>query len=160
VRRATTTTTTTARRNPRQAPIVGIVLASAGGVLTAVGVGAGVFGALPAFAYLGGTRDQAAAVSTYERADSAAERREAAGDAADAFSRQTTNARSWNDSGRFIAAGGVLGALVGVGTLVGGIVAIATAGAPDEAGADDEDDIDRGQAARDRARRSFDKEDE
>jgi hypothetical protein len=105
-------------------PIVGIAVATAGGLVTATSLVAVVVGVLPAVSYLAGARDQAAAAGRYRQADTIAEQRQAAGDAADAYADQATRAFLWNSQGRWLAIGGGVGLGVGVGLLVGGLLSL------------------------------------
>jgi cysteine-rich repeat protein len=107
-------------------PIVGIAVATTGGLVTATSLVAVVVGVLPAVSYLAGARDQAAAAGRYRQADTIAEQRQAAGDAADAYADQATRAFLWNSQGRWLAIGGGVGLGVGVGLLVGGLLSLSS----------------------------------
>ena len=122
------------------APIAGIILSSVGG-LAAVGGGVAVaVGLMPFISYLGGGDGQAAAAAKYESAADAFERRQAAGDAADARAALERDASAWNNQGRWVALAGGGALVVGVGLLVGGIIAISNNGAAAEE-AEDTNDI-------------------
>lgn len=111
------------------APIAGIILSSVGG-LAAVGGGVAIgVGLVPLFAFLGGGDGQADAEARYKSAGDAFERRQAAGEAADARAALERDAAAWNNRGRYVALIGGGAFVVGVGLLVGGIVAISSNGA-------------------------------
>jgi len=122
-------------------PIAGIALSAVGGIVAVAGTGAVVLGLMPAISYFAGSGGQAAAVAQYEAADGNAERRDAAGAAADAYAAQARDATAWNNQGRWLLLGGTGGLAAGAGLLVGGILLIANhGGEPGEDGDDDDDD--------------------
>lgn len=123
-------------------PIAGIALSTVGGLAAAAGTGAMVLGVLPAIAYFSGSGAQAAAAAEYRAADNNADRRAAAGAAADAYAAQANQAATWNNQGRWLLLGGTGGLAVGAGLLVGGILLIANHGGDvvDDDRDDDKDD--------------------
>jgi hypothetical protein len=124
-------------------PIAGIALSAVGGVAAAAGTGAMVLGVIPAISYFAGSGGQAAAVARYNNAEGNADRRAAAGDAADAYAAQARDATAWNNQGRWLLLGGTGGLAAGAGLLVGGILMIANHGGEPGEDSDDEDDNER-----------------
>jgi cysteine-rich repeat protein len=118
-----------------EAPIVGIAVATAGGLITATSLSAVVIGVIPAISYLAGARDQAAAANRYRQADTVTEQRQAAGDAADAYADQANRAFLWNGQGRWLAIGGGVGLGLGMGLLIGGLASLGDSG-DDDSGKD------------------------
>ena len=109
-------------------PFVGIGLSTIGGLAAAASVVAVGVGVAPALRYFGGTGKQAEVRAAFENAEGNAERRTAAGDAADLRASLLADANLWNSQGQVVAGLGVLGVAVGVGALIGGIVMISSNG--------------------------------
>ena len=122
-------------------PIAGIALAGVGGLI-AVGGGAAVgFGLLPFINYAGNVNKQTAVQQQFLDANTAGERRAAAGAAADLRASLVKDANDWNGLNQWITLGGGIATAAGIGALVGGIILIASSGdAPDEEGGDEDDD--------------------
>ncbi|HEY1097491.1 MAG TPA: hypothetical protein VGF99_01130, partial [Myxococcota bacterium] len=125
------------------APIGGIILSSLGGVVTVAGGVALGLGLVPYIDHAGGAGAQDAAAAKYADADNAFDRRQAAGEAADAYDQQRGTAQAWNTQGRWLAVGGGVGVAAGIGMLVGGILLVANNGPAVDNDVDDDGEDDR-----------------
>jgi hypothetical protein len=115
-------------------PIAGFVLSGVGGIAAVGGIGALVIGLAPVVSYFSGTGGQAAAVATYNKAETPSEQRAAAGAAADARAALVRDSTAWNSYGRWFTAGGGGAVAAGIGLIVGGVILISSNGAePTEA---------------------------
>ncbi len=120
------------------------------------GGAAAVYGALPLINFYRFRNSQATVQQTYLDAETAGDRRAAAGQAADLRAQLVRDANAWNGAqgslgSQYITYAGGAAAAVGVGVLVGGIILMSSSGdAPDEDdGGDDDDDRDNDKESND-----------